>query len=136
MSEEENLNIDDLEEVQEAEPSPEPVKKVPVKQAKPVLAAAAAAAGKSKTKPAVPVSASSGKASPDADKQIAKVAKGISPEKKVATKKEGPAVPAVKQEVPYTTNGELIETELPPTLAIPKAFYKVRETNFVRVCDP
>lgn len=133
MSEEENLNIDDLEEVQEAEPSPEPVKKkVPVKQAKPV----AAAAGKSKTKPAVPVSASSGKASPDADKQIAKVAKGISPEKKVATKKEGPAVPAVKQEVPYTTNGELIETELPPTLAIPKAFYKVRETNFVRVCDP
>ena len=135
MSEEENLNIDDLEEVQEAEPSPEPVKKkVPVKQAKPVLAVAAA--GKSKTKPAVPVSASSGKASPDADKQIAKVAKGISPEKKVATKKEGPAVPAVKQEVPYTTNGELIETELPPTLAIPKAFYKVRETNFVRVCDP
>ena len=115
MSEEENLNIDDLEEV-EPEPSPEPVKKkVPVKQAKP---AAAIAEAKSKTKPAVPVSASSGKASPDADKKIAKAAKGASPDK-------GPSTPAVKQEVPYTTSGELFESELPATLAIPRAFFKV-----------
>jgi hypothetical protein len=121
MSEEENnLDVDDLEQVPDEEPSPEPVKKkTPAK-----------AAAKSKTAPAVPVSAASGKAAVDAEKKIVKAAASGGGSGKKAVKKDGaPSTQVVKQELPYTSNGELIETDLPPTLGIPRAFFKTYDNE-------